>query len=410
MEHAAPLLHTLVIQFCGFLFLLAIVRHYSRNSLLPTEAWLMVIGISYGLIRRHYFDWLPEVILRPDLLFVFILPLLIFASGRLIRLSELRAQMIPVSFFAFIGVIASMFLIGAPIAYLLGIRLIDGLFLGAAVSATDPGAVSALLKRFKLPERLGLIIEGESLLNDGLAVVVYTVCATLALTSATLNLTDVTIKFSWAVLGAIPIGWLFGWLIGKILDMWGEYYDTAELTLSLFLALGVYLVAEELLHISGVITVLFSAIAFVKVRYQVRRDHGREEQNPVFGPFWAYLSMALNSFLFFVLGAETGAHDFPITWIFAQAVLILVVSRAIIVYFGSGVLRGLGARLPFSWQNVLMLTGLRGAISVALILMMPVDYEYRTFFLCIAYVMNLIPLLIQPAILQTYLNRIKIPH
>jgi len=410
MEHTAPVLHTLVIQFCGFLFLLAIVRHYSRNSLLPMEAWLMIIGISYGVIRRLYFDWLPEVVLSPDLLFVFILPLLIFASGRLIRLSELKAQMIPVSFFSFIGVIASMFIIGAPVAYLLDIRLIDGLFFGAAVSATDPGAVSALLKRFKLPERLGLIIEGESLLNDGLAVVVYTVCATLALTGAALNITDVTIKFSWAVLGAIPVGWLSGWLVGKILHLWREYYDTAELTFSLFLALGVYLLAEELLHISGVIAVLFSAIAFVKVRYEVRRDQGRNDPNPVFGPFWAYLSMVLNSFLFFVLGAETGGHVFPITWIFAQAVLILIVSRAIIVYFGSGLLRGVGTRLPVSWQNVLMLTGLRGAISVALILMMPVDYEYRTFFLCIAYVINLIPLLIQPAILQTYLNRTKIPH
>lgn len=394
----------LITQICVFLGILAIVNHYFRSTWIPPEAWFLCLGIGYSFLRKHLYPGLPATQLDPHLLFFVVLPLLIFASGHLLKPGNVRSQILPISFFAFVGVFASLALIGIPIAYLLGIRMIDGIFFAAAVSATDPGSVAALLKRFKLPGRLQTISEGESLFNDGLAVVVYTACGALALKGITITPISFSLKFLWAVGGALLFGGLYGWLTGKLLQWWQDYRVSTELTLSIMLAFSSFIIGEQLFHVSGVIAVLASAMAFMKVRSRAVPATTPLDTCNLFDPFWTYLSLVLNSLLFFVLGFETGEHDFPIDWILIEVILVLVISRAIIVYLGSGVLRVMRYPLPLAWQNVLMLTGLRGPVGVALVLMMPADYEHRLLFLCIAFLFNLVPLLIQPGILQRYLQ------
>ncbi|MEN8237063.1 MAG: cation:proton antiporter [Pseudomonadota bacterium] len=397
-------LMTIITQICVFLGMLAIVNHYFRRTWIPPEAWFLCLGVGYALLRRYIYPWLPATHLDPHVLFFVVLPLLIFASGHLLHPKQIRSQLVPIAFFAFAGVFASLALIGLPIAYLMEIRIIDGIFFAAAVSATDPGAVAALLKRYSLPEGLQTICEGESLFNDGLAVVVYTTCAALAIKGMEIEATLFSLKFIWALGGALVFGWLYGWITAKLLLWWQDYRVSTELTLSIMLALSAFIIGEQILHVSGVIAVLASAMSFIKVRSGTGPIARPLDSCNLFDPFWTYLSLVLNALLFFTLGFETGGHDFPITWLLLEVIAVLVFSRAVIVYLGSGVLRIMRHPLPLAWQNVLMLGGLRGPIAIALVLMMPEDYEHKMIFLCLAFVINFVPLLIQPGILQVYLG------
>lgn len=106
-----------------------------------------------------------------DLILLVFIPLLIFESGRKLKLAELKKEAVTIGFFAILGVVASIFLIGVPFGFIFNVPLIDALLFGAILAATDPVAVGAIFKRFPIPDRLNVIIEGESLFNDGTCVI-----------------------------------------------------------------------------------------------------------------------------------------------------------------------------------------------------------------------------------------------
>ena len=122
--------------------------------------------------------------------------------------------------------------------------------------------------------------------------------------------------------------------------------------------------------------------------------------------FWDFLSKLANAVLFFMLGVEIGAHYYDINWaVMPGVVAALLFSRSVVVYGFSALFRLIGIRLPASWQHILNLGGLKGALSVALILMIPRDYPYRNMFLCAALAMALFTLVANTLALRAYLNR-----
>ncbi|MGB0935646.1 MAG: cation:proton antiporter [Alphaproteobacteria bacterium] len=380
---------------CAMLAVIAFIQHYAKKSLLPPEAWLMIAGIAYGIAGRTVTPGLPHVMIEPVVVLMIILPLLIFASGREINLTKLKSVSIPVAFYSVLGVIMSMFLIGVPLFYITDLSLPDALFFGAAVSATDPGAVSSILRRFRIPDRLFTIIEGESLFNDATTVVMFTIMASVVLTGEVFNWQEASLQFSWAVVAAIPLGWVLGWIFGELASRWQQTSTYETLSLSIILAFMSYILSEQYLHVSGVITVLFAAIKYSRTCGL----HGKSAL--VRKDMWSYVTLLINSYLFFALGAETGAHDFPISWILLEAVVILIAARIIMVYVGGSLF---GKGIPMAWRHIMMLSGLRGAICVALLLMIPDSYEYKGYFLCLAYLIILFPLVFQPLALHRYLK------
>ena len=385
-----------------WLFFTIVIRHIFRRSLVPPEGWLMVVGIAYALIQRLKYPWLPALHLNPDLIFVGLFPIVIFASGRSMCLPTLEKEALPILFFAIIGSLASMFLIGIPLAYVSEIPLLDALFFGAALSAPDPAAVGVILSRFGLSEKLNYIVEGESLLNDGVAVTLYAAMLAIVIKGAEFHVLDSIGEFSIVFFLSIALGGVLGGATGYFLRLWQEPRYHTQLSFSIILAYASYIVADYVFHVSGIIAVLSSAVVFM-----VTRPPAFCEEEDFFNDTWGYLFMLVNSFLFFALGVEVGGHDFPILILILWVVVILLISRVIVVYAGSLVLRLVSTPISFRDQNVMVLSGLRGAISVALILMMPQDYEYRIIFLCLAYVMILVPLLTQPPLLQLYLSKCK---
>ncbi|WP_020407179.1 cation:proton antiporter [Hahella ganghwensis] len=396
LEHD-PTLAINVASFCVLLFVLAGIRHFSRHSILPSESWILLAGLLYGMVVYH-FDTLPALHLTPELVFALLLPILIFSSARTLSPTEVEQHGLHVGFLATFGVAITIFMIGMPLHWLMDIPLIHAMLLAASVAATDPSAVNSIFQRFRMPEELTALLEGESLFNDGTAIVAFLSIAVVALSAGELHAGELTLQLLWTLGAAVPLGMVLGWMASKLILVWYERNHFAELSLSLVLAFGSFLLAENLLHISGVVTTMFAAWAYIRVR-------GKPTKKESFSAYWNYLNELAGSVLFFILGVTAGLHQFPLSWAIPGVIVILLVSRASLIY-GSGLLfRVVGQPLPTRWQHILTLGGLRGAVSCALVLMIPVNYPYREDMLCLVLVLCLFTLVINPAVLQIYLRK-----
>ncbi len=395
--------------FAILLLVLASLRVFARSSRLPAESWILIAGLLYGITLRSV-PSLPVLELSPDLVILLLLPALIFASARELSPQHLKAQGQPILLYATVGVVGSLFLIGLPLYAVTVLPLGDALLFAAAVAATDPSAVSAIFQRFHVPHRLAALIEGESLFNDGTAILLFFTMASLVIGMETFSLTDTALTFGWMVAVAVLLGCALGWCAGRLIRYWAVQNQFPGISITLALVYGGFLVAEKLLHVSGVITVMFAAWMFV---FQ-RRPKAASSEQPApavpghpefFVGFWDYISQLAGGILFFALGVTVGRHDFPFTWLIPGSIAVLVLARMLVIYGGAQLLRLTRAPVPRAWQHVLVLGGLRGAVSIALLLMLPEDYIYREYMLCLALVLCLYTLIIHPLLLQAYLKR-----
>ena len=177
-----------------------------------------MVGIAYGLTKKearlHSF---PDFALDPNAILFFFLPLLIYASGRHINVGAMRTRSGAIFLYALPGVILTSFLIGYPVSWILDIPLLRGMLFGAAIGATDPIAVGAIFQRFGLNKELDMLVEGESLFNDGTTVVLFTLISALVLTNASFEFGGALGKFVYAVGLSVPIGLACGWIASKML-------------------------------------------------------------------------------------------------------------------------------------------------------------------------------------------------
>jgi CPA1 family monovalent cation:H+ antiporter len=386
----------------AFLFFLATVRHYARHSPFPPESWMVLGGVAYALLQQYLLPALPVAVLKPEIVLMLLLPVLIFASGRNLPPRVLRREWLPIALFAIPGVILSMLIIGLPLAWGMGLPWSHGLMFGAAVAATDPSAVGVIFRRFGLPERLVIIVEGESLFNDGIAIVLFGATTAVALGEAMIGVGSLTLYLLWSLVGAIPLGLLLGWIMGKLVVTWHEQNRFSGLSLTLILCYGSFILAEHFLHLSGVISVLCAALAFRQVRLGYPPEKAERDW---FYAFWGYLNTLAAGILFFALGSAVGRHEFFISWVVPLVVVLLLLSRVFLVYGGGWLLARIGKAFPANWYPVVLLGGLRGAVSAALVLLIPAGYPHRVELLCLVLVLIMYTLMVHPPLLRRYLQR-----
>lgn len=393
---------SLLIGLCGFLALVAVVRHYAPRTPLPAESWLLLCGIGYGLLSPHS-DALPAVVMVPELILGLILPVLVFAAGRRMPVGLLLRSSAPVALLVLLGVPVSIVVIGLPMAWALDIPYMHGLLLGAAVAATDPNSSSRILDEFPIPERLRLVIYGESVFNDSITVVLFTALAAVLVAGGEFSPFGIGIEAARGMLLAVPIGLLMGWMMGRLVKHWGEQNRVPGITLTLALAVATFLLSERLLHVSGIIAVLSAAFAFSHSR-QSRAHGGRE----FYDELWNYVGSLASSVLFFALGAAVAAQGLVLGWALAMIPLALLVSRAILVYGSGPLLRLHGHAVPRDWRHVLMIGGVRGAVPAALVLMLPSDYVHRDALLTVVFTLILYSILVHPMWLRGHLARHRV--
>ena len=401
------LVHGLVFV-CLFLIGLCAIAHYFKNSALPYVCWVVIFGVGYGVLHKTVLTGWPDIHLTPDVILYIFLPVLIFDSSRKLDLGLAREMAVPSTVLATLGILVSMFAMAVPIRLFFNLPWIDTLFFCAIMSATDPVAVAAVFKQFPVPEKLKMLIEGESLLNDGTTVILFSLLFGKVIEGRELLFHRGITVFVLSVLGAILIGAAGGWLCVAMMRSWKALKDhfIGPLLPLLFVYL-VFCAAQAALDVSGVIAVMAATMTMRLVLRRCGDDELPEhDQVEFYRGFWEFLGDLANALLFFILGAEIGAHSGEIDWkLVAVALLALLLARSVVVYgFGAG-FRLLRIELPLSWQHVLNIGGLKGALSVALVLMIPSDYIYRHVFLCAALVMCLFTLVVNTLALRAYLNK-----
>lgn len=393
---------------CLFLIGLCAIEHHFRFSRLPFISWVLLFGVGYGVLNQTVFPFLLDLDLTPDVILYIFLPVLIFDSSRKLDLGLAREEALPAFLLASLGILASMFIMAAPIRWMTELPWIDILFFTAIMSATDPVAVSAVFKQFPIPEKLKTLIEGESLLNDGTTVILFMLMNGKVIGGKELLFQNGVSAFALSIAGAMLLGVLLGWVGAWLMRRWAALKD--HFIGPLLPLLVVYLsfcLAQAALDISGVIAVMATTLT---IRVILRRakvvDALTHCETEFYKRFWEFLGNLANAVLFFMLGAEIGAHYHDINWwVMPWVIVALLVSRSVVVYGFAALFRLIGIRIPVAWQHVLNLGGLKGALSVALILMIPKDYAYRHVFLCAALAMSLFTLVINPLGLRVFLKK-----
>ena len=144
-------------------------------------------------------------------------------------------------------------------------------------------------------------------------------------------------------------------------------------------------------------------------KHDLQADKYGDQADGYFNDFWKFSGDLTNKILFFILGVSIGGHLYKFPWKFIPIlIIILVVSRSVVVYMSGGLFKVVGKSMQMSWLNVLNIAGLKGALSIALILLIPENYPHRDLFLCAAFVMILFSLIGNSLVMRWYLGRTEL--
>lgn len=384
---------TLIIE---LLLVVSIVAIAVRRLRIPYTVALVVVGLLITFQSSLKFELTSELILA---LFV---PPLVFEAAFHLNLTELRRSLPAILLLAVPGVILTTFIIGGMLALGIRLSLPIALVFGSLIAATDPVAVVALFRTLGIPKRLSVLVEGESLFNDGTAIVLFNLMLAVALTSH-VNLIESAAGFLSVSIGGIILGLVLGWLVAQMIARVDNYL--IETTLTTVVAFGSYLLAERL-GVSGVLAVLAAGLVNGNISPQGMSPTSRI----VIFNFWEYVAFLSNSLVFLLLGLQVNitaliASWQPILW----AILAVFIARFVVVYGLSWLARLVSDPIPLKWQHVLNWGGLRGAISLALALSLPLSLgAERDLLRAMALGVVLFTLLVQSTTMAPLIHWLKI--
>ena len=222
-----------------------------RRLRVPYTVALVIVGLLLTTLPHASFSLTPELILA---LFV---PPLIFEAAFHLNFADLRRNLVLILVLAVPGVLLTMLIVGGALAIGVHLSLPVALVFGALVAATDPVAVVALFRVLGVPKRLAVLVEGESLFNDGTALVLFNLTLAVAHQRG-VQLPEQPGRISCAFrIGGIAVGLVLGWMISWLIAHIDDYL--IEITLTTVLAYGAYLLAEQL-DFSGVLAVVAAGL------------------------------------------------------------------------------------------------------------------------------------------------------
>ncbi|MEH6577356.1 MAG: cation:proton antiporter [Amphritea sp.] len=393
-------LSLVVFGVAGLVALNALSYYSKRWMVLPDIIWVLLLGVGYGYLAHTMDLGLPELSLDPHLVLYAFVPLLIFASTQKICLFHFRRVLIPASLVGSIGILISMFIFACVLHFGFAFPWLEAMLFGAIISATDPLAVGALLHgNDQVAESQKLLIEGESILNDGFVVTVSGILALLLFNGESFDIVSSGESFLTHVLGALVLGAILGRAARWLLAFWREEHFSLTLNITLALAFGSFALAEEL-HFSGILAVFAAALA-----YGYKPDEASHNKH-VHSHIWDYFEYLANAVLFFLLGASfvglASLQDVSTALIIAVLALLFI-SRlgALAALFPLIRVDKMGLTKKDFW--LLNFSGARGAVSIALILLLPQSFELKSLFLSLAFVMILFSLVVYPLAMKKIL-------
>ena len=393
---------TLIIE---LLLIVSLVALVVRRLRIPYTVALVIVGLLITFQKESAISLTPELILS---LFI---PPLVFEAAFHLEFKNLRENWLSIVGLAIPGVLLTTLIVGAIVSWGVGISLASGLVFGALIAATDPVAVVSLFKALGAPKRLTTLVESESLFNDGTAIVVFKLLLAVALSLAvggegesggSFDFLAATVDFFRVSAGGLMIGIGLGWVIAQVIARVDDYL--IETMLTTVLAFGAYLVAERF-HVSGVLAVVAAGIITGNVALKGMSPTTRI----VLFNFWEFLAFVANSLVFLLIGLdvnlrEIGANLVPIS----IALVAVLFSRALVVYGVTALVNLRPNGISLAYRHILFWGGLRGAISLALALSLPVALAERELLRVMAFGVVLFTLVAQGTTMQFLMRRLGI--
>lgn len=386
-----------VILVFSLLFLAAMISILLKRIQIPFTVAILLVGLLLGTLTAQFglnpenhadaahpnfatefFEALGSISgLSPALILFIFLPALIFESAFALDARKLFKNLVPILVLAIPGLLLSTAIVGAALVWgageKFGVTWPVALLFGALISATDPVAVVSMFRELGAPPRLTMLVEGESLFNDGTAIVLFNillgiVAGTVVVGSTSSLVLDGVLTFGVVFLGGILIGLILAFLFAQILSL--VHNDPlVEITLTTVLAYASFVVAEHYFHVSGVMSTVAAGVTLA--------NYGRTKISPAVQEFmhhfWGYMSYTANALIFFLVGIvipqriafhEWGSYLGPL----GITIVAVIVARAAGIFALVPMVGRFTEKIDLRFQTIMFWGGLRGAVALALAL------------------------------------------
>ena len=393
-----------VVELAWMLFGGAILAMLAWRLGVPYAAALVLGGLA---VEESHLIALPQLDPRV-LLLVFLPPLLFDAAFRLDE-RELRVVARQVLMLAVPGTVATAAIVGIVLVLVLHLPVAEALLFGSIVSATDPVAVVGVFRNVNAPSRLEVIVEGESLINDGVAITLYTVTIGLA-TAGTVDVSGALGLFARQVIGGVLVGAVLGVVFSRLTAIVDDHL--IEMTLSSALAYGSYLAAQSL-DMSGAL----ACVAAGLIHGSYGREVGMAERTRrLLDDLWEYFGFVVNALVFLLVGftadlaslvAAAGQVLVSIAVVFASRVIVVSAAPLLLIVLRRRVrlFRRLQPVASRAERAVQIWGGLRGALTITLALALPPEFPERQLMIAMAFGVVLFSLLVQGVTLSLLVRR-----
>jgi CPA1 family monovalent cation:H+ antiporter len=384
------------------LIVAALIAILAKRLNIPYTVSLVIGGLILSVVHLPILSPLqrgnrPEW-LTPDVILILFLPALVFEGSVKLDVRELFRNSVPLALLANAGTLIAAFVTGYVVHWWMGLPLFTALLFGCIVSATDPISVLAIFKDLRVDKRLSILLEGESLLNDGTAVVLFGILLGATATN-NLDMAKGVAEYFLAVAGGAVLGVILGYLAARITGTLDD--PQVEITLTTILAYGSYLLAYHL-HLSGVIATASAGLIFGNLG--VKRGMSVRTQTAV-QSFWEYISFVMNSLVFLLIGLEIHVDKLLQDWAFVLlAIGAVLLGRLLSVYLLIPLSNRFSEKIPFRWQHVAVWGGLRGALALALALSLNSEFPYREAILNLTFGVVIFSIIVQGLSLKPLLR------
>lgn len=382
----------------GFVLLTAsLVAIVSRRLKMPYSVGLVIAGIALAL--------LPNAVALPltrDLIFNIFLPPLIFEAALHLKWNQFCRDLPLTAGLAFAGVAIATIVVAGGMHFLIGWGWVGAAMFGVLIAATDPVSVIASFREMNVERRLSMLVESESLLNDGAAAVGFGLLLAVAAGDAVTPMALVG-SLLWTIAGGVAAG---GLVAGGMLVLAGHTEDhLVEITLTTIAAYGSFLLAEHF-HMSGVLASLSAGL--LVGNFGMLRSISETSRSHVMA-FWDYAAFLANSVVFILIGSqEAQQHLTFVVGAAAAAILLVLIGRALAVYPLCALFVRSRLRIDNRYQHVLVWGGLRGALALALALALPTNIPERQEIIAVAFAVVAFSIFVQGLTMPWLIRRLRL--
>ncbi|MCG1029401.1 sodium:proton antiporter [Virgibacillus halodenitrificans] len=375
-----------------------------KQNYFPVPVVLVVLGIFLSFVPIF-----QGITITKEIIFNVFLPALLFISSYSFSVQALKKNKWLIGGMGTVGLMFTVAILGLSI-YAVGnlfinLSLIGSLLIAGILSPTDPVSVVSILKNSTSDEKVADVVEGESLLNDGTSIVVFTVLLEMYLHDQSFSVTSFITEFLFVSLGGVFIGIIFGWLLSKAIHY--TNHRQYQVMLSIIIAYGSFYLGE-LLGVSGVLATVTSGLL---LSYEFGKHRQEEQFRDSLDGFWTIVEPTILSIIFLLIGIQSANYLFDVSWALVVIIFILsLVSRFIVLATSTMVIPRWRQRFTLGDSGMITWAGIKGTMSVALLLGLEAEASNAHLLVSLTFSVIVLSLIIQSIGVYPLTRRLSKEH